>query len=112
MNEQELLVWSEAVDEHMAMLETTINDRRELKTIIETHLKQFFEWDRIEYNRDFSRIELFYALHHNPVFKTENMGGLGMDFIVRADYDDSANRIVVVELYPFGLPKEGELIED
>lgn len=98
--------WKEAVSIHMDALDTLINDRKILKNSIEEHLKLCFEWDDIEYNRDFSVITLKWQYNHNPVIKHDKICQLDMDWIIRADYDDEAFRIVVVEIYPFGITGE------
>lgn len=106
MEIEELNNWKEGVCLHIDHLNTLINDRKILKNSMEEHLKSVFQWDDIEFNRDFTRIELTWEHGHNPVIKPENVAKLGMDWIIRADYDDKANRVVVIEIYPWGV-KEG-----
>ena len=95
--------WKKAVDEHISILDQTIEDRNTLKKSIEEHLSQFFEWEEIEYNRDFTIITLSWAYDKSPVIKADKISDLKMDWIINADYDDKANRIVVIELYPWGV---------
>ena len=105
-NLEELENWRDAVGIHMDALDTIINDRKILKNSIEAHLKSCFDWDDIEYNKDFTVITLKWEYGHNPVIRHENISELNMDWIIRADYDDEAFRIVVVEVYPFGINGE------
>lgn len=99
----ELETWKNAVSIHLDSLESIIEDRKILKNSIETHLKSCFDWDDIEYNKDFTVITLKWEYNHNPVIRHENISELNMDWIIRADYDDKAFRIVIVEVYPFGI---------
>lgn len=103
MNSDELQSWKEAVGIHLEHLDALINDRKTLKNSLIEHLKSCFDWDDIEFNKNLSKVELTWEYGHNPIIKHENIGQLGMDWIIRADYDDSANRIVVIEVYPFGI---------
>ena len=101
MNIQE---WRDGVREHLDSLDTVINDRKTLKKLIEEYLSQFFDFDSWETNRDFSKIILKWDKNHSPVFKEDsNISELGMDWIITAGYDDEANRIVEIELYPWGV---------
>lgn len=106
MNSEELEMWKDGVFEHCHYLETLVNDRKTLKGLIEEHLKQFFDWDEIEYSKDFDVITMKWAHDAQPVIYNTKIGELGMDWIIKAEYDDLAYRIVVIEIYPFGLPVE------
>ena len=90
----------------MAMLNTLVEDRKFLKRIIETHLRDFFNWDNIEYNRDFSIITLFFNKDNTVFVDSEKLSELLFNYSIEATYDDSANRIVKIEVYPFGVPNE------
>lgn len=102
MDENNLSAWRDDVKEHMALLDNLIEHRKFLKAVIEEHLRQVFDWDDIEYNRDMSVVSLTFIKDHQPIIKTENLKNLGMDFQVKAEYDDCANRIVVIDVFPFG----------
>lgn len=104
----ELDKWREAVSIHMKQLDTLIDDRRILKEEIEPHLRTAFQWDEIDYNRDFSEITLKWKKDHHPIILHENIKDFGMDWEICAEYDDSAFRIVVVKIYPFGVPIKEE----
>lgn len=95
--------WKKAVDEHIAILDQTIEDRNALKQCIEEHLSQFFDWDDIEYNRDFSVITLKWEKDVNPVIKSETISKIGMDWIIKTGRDDGAFSIVEIEVYPWGV---------
>ena len=95
--------WRKAVDEHISIVDQTIRDRDVLKQSIEEHLSRFFRWDNIEYNRDFSIIKLKWAYGEAPIIKADTISDLGMDWVIEADYDDKANRIVLVEIHPWGI---------
>ena len=107
MNLEEFRTWQDGVCEHIRMLDQMVDDRKILKEIIEKHLKQFFDYDDIEYDREFNKITLKWDKGTSPVIKNDMIADLHMDWIIRADYDDNAFRVVVVEVYPFGLD-EGE----
>lgn len=100
--------WKLAVEDHIAHLDQLIVDRGILKDEIEKHLAQFFDWEEIECNRDFSVITLKWAYGESPVIKADKISDLNMDWIISADYDDKANRIVLIEVYPWGVKEREE----
>lgn len=102
MEFEELSAWREGVQEHMIALDVLVNDRKILKKHLENHLHQVFDWDDIEYNKDFTVVSLKWDTNHQPVIKNENLEKLQMDMEIKASYDDCANRIVVIDVYPFG----------
>ena len=104
MNKEELRRWQDGVLEHCKNVQDMIRERNLLKKHFEEHLSNFFDWHSIKYDKDFNKIELSWEFGHNPVIK-QDIGDLGMEWIIRADYDDKAFRIVVIEVYPFGLPE-------
>lgn len=104
--------WKNDCEDHISALDTIINDRRILKKMMMDHLAQFFTWQKIEFSRNFDKITLSYSANTGAVIKPDIHANLGMDYIVSPEYDDRANRIIVIELYPFGLPEEGVLVED
>ena len=112
MNKEDLQSWREAIKYHVGTLDKLVEERQALKEVFEEHLSNFFSWDGIEYNRDFSRISLYYKKDTGAVIKSDNMSELGMDWIVSPEYDDRAFKIIRIDLYPFGLPEEGEVIEE
>lgn len=112
VNSDELRLWEEGVFEYSNNLKNVVDDRAKLKELLEEHLSQFFKWDKIVFDREFNRIKLYYKRDTGAVIKSENMSNLGMDWIVQPDYDDEAFKIIRIDVYPFGLPEEGELIED
>lgn len=95
--------WRTAVADHISSLDNLVNDRGILKDELEKHLSQFFEWDNIEYNRDFSLITLSWEKDVNPVIKSDKISELGMDWIIKTGRDESAFSIVMVEIYPWGV---------
>ena len=112
VNLKELEYWKEGVFEYSKNLQNIVEDRGKLIEILTEHLSQFFSWDSIEFDRDFNRISLYYKKDVGAVIKSNKMSDLGMDWIVQPDYDDKAFKIIRIDVYPFGLPEEGELIED
>ena len=112
MNLEELEFWKEGVFEYSKNLENVVEDRKKLKELLVEHLSKFFTWNDIEFDRDFNKVTLLYKTGVGAVINSDNMSNLGMDWMVMSGYDDRANRIIVIEVYPFGLPEEGEFIED
>lgn len=106
MNLEDFRIWQDGVMEHIHSLDILVNDRKLLKQMFEEHLSQFFDWDDIEYDREFNKITLLYKENEGAVIKSENMKDLHMDWIVSPDIDKYANRIIRIELYPFGLPED------
>ena len=108
MNRDELELWREAVFVHSKQRDDLVNDRKEIKSRLEAHLKQFFSFDEIEYcDFDFNKIELKFKRDVSPVIP-KNIGELNMDWIISTGYDDKAFSIVVIEIYPFSIIEENE----
>lgn len=105
MTPNELEQWRKAVDVHMESLQTIIDDRKTLKNSMEAHLKTVFDWDDIEYNKDFTVITLKWKRDTHPIVDKDRICQLNMHFLIRADYDDNAFKIVVIDVYPFGIPQ-------
>ena len=101
MSPEELGKWKRCVDEHIKDLDAVVDDRKTLKNLIVEHLKSYFEWDEIEFNRDFSVIRLLWK-RNIPVIKHEKMREFDMDWIIIPNYES-----VLIKIYPWGL-KEGE----
>lgn len=111
MNKLSVDAWKSGVNDYVEALDTIHNDEQILKDSFEKHIREFFDFDTIEYNKKFTKITLRWKRDHHPVIRHTTIHRLGMDWIISADYDDKAFRIVKVELYPFELPKEGEIHE-
>lgn len=110
MTPEELLAWKEGVAEHCHHIQLLQNDRDIIIESMKTHLSQFFSWDKIKFSNDFTKIILYYAKDHGAVIDPDVHKDLGIPWIVTPYYDDKANRIIRVEIYPFGLPEEGEIV--
>ena len=104
----EIETWKSSVKTHREYIDTIIEVRKTLKNQIEEHLKSIFNWDNIEYSTDLSVITLSWDYPSSPVIRHDRISDLGMDMIIHADYDDRANRIVVIEIYPFGVVGEDD----
>lgn len=111
MNKEGLLQWQDAVLEYCKMRMTLIDDRKTIEELMRNHLKQFFDWDAIIFDIDFNSIKLVWGYGVEPIIKVKSIGDLGMDFIMGNEYSDKLGQCNTVTLYPFGLPKEGELVE-
>ena len=111
MNNGELELWRKSVTEHIQVLDTLADDRISIKNIMSNHLRQYFDFDKIEFADTFSTILLKWSYEHNPVIRLDDLDGLGMDFIITHDYSDDLGHGVVVELYPFGVPVDGKVRE-
>lgn len=109
MNNESLEMWKEAVFVHTKQRNDLVNDRKEIKSRLEAHLKQFFDYDSIEYcDFDFNKIKLKWKRNVSPVI-SENIGDLGMPWIISTGYDEGAFAIVIIEVYPFGIEEENEI---
>lgn len=112
MDKESLREWQDDVMVNCHTLETIIKDRVILKDLMEEHLKEFFEgYVLIDFDKDFNKITLKWEYQRDPIIKVDRIKDLGMDFIISHNYDSKYGEGVVLELYPFGLPPEGEIIE-
>ena len=55
MNKEEFEIWKDSVFEHFRMLNDLVDDRLEIKELMEQHLKQFFDYDEITFADDFNK---------------------------------------------------------
>lgn len=102
MDKDEYQTWMGAVQEHMNSLDRVIEDRVLLKKILENHIEQFFDWDEIEYNRDFTEVILTINTSDPVTIDSEKIKELMMEWSIDpCDYNSF--KIIV---YPFGVPKE------
>lgn len=109
MDNQALDMWKEAVFIHTKQRNDLVNDRKEIKSRLEAHLKHFFNYDEIKYEDfDFNKISLKWKRNVSPVI-SEDIGDLGMPWIITTSYDSGAFPIVVIEVYPFGIEEENEI---
>lgn len=108
MNEEEFREWQGGVTEHISHLETLTTDRKLLKRLFEEHIKEYFDFDSsrdiIKYSRDFKTIKIIFFTDNNVVMP-KKIDGLHMPWSIQADGGS-----VIVELYPFGLEKEGDVL--
>lgn len=100
--------WNQAVDEHMTMLNSLIDDRITLKNMFSAYLRQFFDYDSIDYSRDFRVITLRWEEDRNVSIDNDTISNLGMDWLISTEFTDKLGYGVVVIVYPFGLKEESD----
>ena len=103
MNAEQLSIWRKAVNENVSSVEKLVDDRIALKQLFEEHLRIFFDYDDIEYDKDFHRIALKWENGRSPIIDNEIISQLGMDWCVSHKFDEALGDGVVIELYPFGM---------
>jgi len=103
MKPAELNEWLSKVLENCQSIRNDLEDRLALKEEITEHLRQFFEFEEIEFTHDMDCIKLKYKYGHDPVIRDKSLSKLGMDFIITTTYSDKLGQGIVIELYPFGL---------
>lgn len=108
MNTEQLDQWGQAINEHMVMVDSLINDRITLKNMFSEHLRQFFDYDSIEYSKDFRSISLRWDYGRNVSIDNDTISNLGMDWLISTEFTDKLGYGVVVTVYPFGLEKESD----
>ena len=106
MNADRLDTWKDSVREHSRMMATLVNDSLVIKKLMIDYLKQYFDFDEIQFSNDFTRISLKWSYEHEPFINPEELSCLGMEFIITHDYSETLGHGVVIEVYPFGLPME------
>lgn len=95
MNSKDLETWRNAIDEHQSVLKSILQDRRELKELMEKHLLQFFpKWDSIEFSNDFSKITI--ELPNYSEVDAYTLSRIGMECGVSSCMDS-----IQVIVYPF-----------
>ena len=98
--------WKSSVNNHREYLNTIIEVRKTLKNQMEEHLKSVFDYNSIEFSTDLSVITMSWLPYTSPIIYHDKICDLNMDWVIEADYDDRANRIVVIKVYPFGVTGE------
>ena len=112
MNFEDLKVWRDGVCHLLDELDKLVDTRNDFISLMKEHIDQCFSGYRsVGFKTDLTEITINYPKNVNPVIKPETIHKLGMDWIIKAGYDDEAYRIVVIKLYPFGV-EEGMVIED
>lgn len=111
MNKNELREWQDAVLEYCKMVITLKNDCKTIEELMKQHLSEFFDWDDIVFDDDFNTIKLVWKYGVEPVIKVKDISGLGMDFYMSNEFYKDLGQCNTIILYPFGLPKEGVIIE-
>lgn len=109
MNSKELDLWRNGVDEHLELVKQVVDERVALKTHIESHLRDFFDgFSEIDFSQKLDVITLKWDYKVSPIIKTDVIADLGMDWIITNGYNDDAFNVIVIEVYPFGIPAEDE----
>lgn len=111
MNQEQIEMWKDGVFEHCRTVSTVMNDGKIIRKMIVDHLSQFFDWDDIEFDEKFNSITMFWKYGVDPVIKLDTIKDLGMDFIISHKFNKDMGDGVTITVYPFGLPKEGEIVE-
>lgn len=106
VNSDELRLWQEGVYEYSKNLQNVVDDRLKLKELLTDHLIQFFNWNKIVFDRDFNKVTLYSKRDTPMVIDFDALSDLGMGVVISPDVDDKAFRILKIEVYPFGLPEE------
>ena len=100
--------WNQAVDEHLKMVDSLIEDRITLKNMFNEHLRKFFDYDSIEYSKDFRSISMQWDYGREVSIDNDTISNLGMDWLISTEFTDKLGYGVVVTVYPFGLKKESD----
>ena len=107
MNKEEFEIWKDSVFEHFRMLNDLVDDRLEIKELMEQHLKQFFDYDEITFADDFNKIIVKFQYGSDPVINPKKLQDLNMEMIISHEYSEKLGDGVIIELYPFGLEESG-----
>ena len=102
MNKESIELWREGVMENCHQLESILSDRVELKNAITSHLKMFFDFDKIQFSNDLNVITLSWEYGHDVIINEDNIHFLGLDWIITTEFNDELGQGVVVKVYPFG----------
>lgn len=95
--------WQNCVVEHCSERDRIVNDRMVLKSILEAHLKKFFDFNEIEYcDYDFHKVLLKWEKSTTPNISNDIVE-LGMPWKITTGLDIWENPIIVIEIYPFGI---------
>ena len=106
MNHEELLVWQDDVMECTKVRDTLLNDRLILKQMMAKHLAEFFTWDDIEFDPNFNFVSLKYSHDNYPVLDSKKIHRLGMDIVIRTDFNDELGSMIVLDVFPFGFEED------
>lgn len=105
---KDLEKWKDDINYHRNALNDLMAERIRLKDEISIHIKEYFDFDNITFNSDFSKIILKFQYDTDPVIRDGSLDNLGLDFIISHDYSEEFGHGVVIELYPYGLSDEEE----
>lgn len=105
MNSEKLAMWKECVMEHIESVSTVLNDKEIIRNMMIEHLSQFFDWDEIEFEQNFSSVTMIWKYQSDPIIRIDKIRDLGMDFIISHKFTHDLGDGVNITVYPFGLPE-------
>ena len=93
-------LWKKAVLENSNQLELGFKDRASLKSIIKEYLSQFFDYDSIEFEEDWS-ILMKWGYGNDALIDLSKISELGMDFSISTVFEDDLGQCIVIKISPF-----------
>ena len=103
LNDTEFKVLQDSIMEYCTAKSKLDDEKEAIKSILTNHLKKFFDFEDIHFHDKFDKIPLRLKNGDGAVIRT-NISELRMDWSVRSSIDRRANRILIIDVYPFRLP--------
>ena len=104
MDLEELKSWQDAVEIHSKTRRDYLEDRSMILTMITDHLKQFFDFDEIDFSENFDKITLKFRVT-GAIIRADKIKDLNMDWII-SPFSSMGRYALVIDVYPFGLPNK------
>lgn len=103
LNDTEFKVLQDSIMEYCTAKSKLDDEKEAIKSILTNHLKRFFDFEAIVFDEEFERITLRFRKDDGVVVRS-NISELRMDWTVRSSIDRMANRVLLIDVYPFRLP--------
>ena len=100
---EEFKTWQSAVEIHSKARKDFLEDRSMILTMITDHLKQFFDFDEIDFSENFDKITLKFRVT-GAVIRADKIKDLNMDWIISPF--GMGRYSLIIDVYPFGLPNK------
>lgn len=95
-------MWKKTVQENTRDINSLVKDRIELKEIFETYLKEFFNFDEIDFSQNCDRISLKWRHNSTPNINKKSIDRLDMDWAITTGFSDNLGMGIIVEIFPWG----------
>lgn len=93
--------WKSEAENLNQVVSTMMKDRKFLKNYLSEYLKNFFDYDSIEFSENFHRVVLLFNVNHVSLVTPKNIGKLDMLWKIGTGFTDEYGTTINIVVYPF-----------